>query len=125
MVFLDSDLGSGIQLIHKFIRGDGPTYPNYYFFGSITDTDNINDELTDFSNEFIRKDVTWSRTGSNSQYEVSLLTTEANGSYINIEGLTAGATENTGSIYTVDSSIIFDKNNTFFVQVEGEVIVKN
>lgn len=125
MVFLASGSEVGVQLVHKFFRGLEPTNPDYYEFGSIVNTDNISDQLGSMPNPIIRKLVTWSATGSNSLYETTLSTVEAVGSHINIEGLVAGPDVGTGSEYTVDNSVIFDKDSSFFVTIQGELVIKN
>ena len=125
MVFFNVNDDTGIQLIHKWFRGLDPQFPNYYTFGSVDDTDDVNDQLGSIDNEFIRKPITWAQTGSNSQYNIDLLTSECIGSYINAEGLVAGSDTGTGSGYSADVSVIATKNEAFFVTVEGELVIEN
>ena len=115
----------GVQELHKALRGESFSYADYYAFGSIADTDNLVDTLESMPGDTIHKAVTWSSTGSNSLYEVILSTTDANGSFINAEGLISSDTVGSGVLWTIDESVVFDKNDTFFLQVEGEVQIDN
>ncbi len=51
MVLPNVNNESGVQLFHRFIRGEAPNPPDYYAFGSITDPDDINDQLGSIPND--------------------------------------------------------------------------
>ena len=124
MTFTVGSVG-GVQELHKAIRGLSYAYPAFYAFGSIADTDNLVDTLSSMPGDTIHKTVVWSQSGSNSLYEVVLSTADANGSFINAEGLITTETVNTGILWAIDESVVFDKDDTFFLQVEGEVQIDN
>src|SRR3990167_4782163 len=124
MVFTIGATG-GVQEIHRFIRGQSAQYPDYYAFGSIADVNDLVDTLGSMPGDILHRPITWSQTGSNSLYEVTLATTQGNGSYINAEELTTVIDAGSGVLYTIDDSVIFLKDDSFFVQIEGEVRISN
>ena len=124
MVFTVGSTG-GIQELHKAIRGASFDFPDFYSFGSIADTNDLVDTLSAMPGDTIRKLINWTQTGSNSLYEVTLPATDANGSFINAEGLVTEPTLDTGILWAIDDSVVFDKDDTFFVQVAGEVVIDN
>jgi len=119
MVFVDD----GIKELGKLLRGESDTVtPDYLSFAGSDNT--YNGTESSINNEFIRKSVTWEQTGIQSKYLVQLLSTEANGSYIDTVALTSGSDVSTGSLFTINSSFIGTKNSSFNVQIEGEIIIR-
>ena len=119
MVYTDN----GLLELQKFLRDDSPVNPTYLTIGSDT-TPIVGDEnIADIGSEFIRKIISWQQTGIYSKYNVQLTSTEANGSYINRIGLVTGATIGSDVLTTLDYSIIGEKNSSFNVQVEGEILI--
>lgn len=108
MVFTDY----GLRQLGSFIAGLSPTYPGYIGFGAGSlvftgDENYLNDE-------FLRKSVTWTFFENKPVADVTIATTEANGSVFNEFGLGQGAS--TGSdLYSRDFSAIGTKNKTFDV----------
>ena len=113
---------NGIELIGEMIANTTSLYPDYLEFatGSI-DFTGTETSLTD---GFIRKSVSWSKSGINSMWNVELSSIDAVGSIINSVGLATGSEVGSGTQFSADTSFIGSKNNTFNVQVEGEVLIR-
>lgn len=120
MVFTDL----GIQEFQKFIRGESTQRPIYLYFGSDNNPLASSEEVATLASEFIRKEMAWSRSGDNSLWQCTLLTTEAVGTEVNRYGMTTGSALGSGLLYTHNSSIIGGKTAGFSVQLQGEVIIK-
>jgi len=119
MVFHDP----GIEDIQSIgIRnGTGQTPTHFSFTGS--DNTHTGTE-TVLVNEYIRKAVSWTKSGIQSKYNVELLSIEAIGSNITGTGLVGNDTIGSGTLFTSNTSFIGNKTDTFNVQVEGEIIIQ-
>lgn len=119
MVFVDDGIASIQNTGIRNVSGQTPTY--LIFAGS--DNTYLGTESS-MSEEFIRKEVSWAQTGIQSKFTVQLNSVEVIGSDIQATGLVGTSGIGTGSLFTVDSSFIGEKTNTFNVQVTGEVFVR-
>lgn len=112
----------GIETTGALIRGDGTAKPIQLSFSGL-DASTFDEGKVVLGSEFIRKDVSWGKTGIQSQYTVQLDSTEANGSYINSIGLHTGSVLNGSDLYSYNESFIGSKTSAINVQVEGELII--
>lgn len=117
----------GILELQSFTRTGTGSYPNYMFFGRndtlgsvFTGTETIS--LFGSGSDFIRKSVTWSKTNLTSVCEINLTTTDCTGSIITHLGLVNGTSLGVGSMLSLHSTSIGSKNETFEVQVTGEMV---
>ena len=118
MVYLDQ----GLEYFHETaIRNTGTKTPKYIEYGSGT---SITSSDTELESAFLCKSLAWSQVGSNSLFEVTLLSTECNGSDINQIGLSATNIVGSTDLFLKDYSFISLKNNTFEIQVEGEIQIE-
>lgn len=112
----------GFKVISKLIGNLGSDYPSYLAFAGDS-ADFIGTE-TSFSNEYLRKTITWNLSGTNALFTVQLGANEAIGSQIDTTGLVTDATLYTGSLVSYDESFIGLKAATFNTQIEGEIIFR-
>lgn len=71
-------------------------------------------------NEFIRKSITWTESGTHSKFTAHLASTDAVGSYIVGMGAVGSGT-GSETLFFSEEVFIGDKTNTFNVQVIGDV----
>ena len=113
---------NGIDNLGKMVRGVATGSPTHLGFAGGSDA--FSGSETALTNEFIRKEVTWTQSGLFSKYSVELSSVEANGSYIKSVGLLDDSVIGSGSLYTYDVSFIGSKTSSFNVQLEGEFIFR-
>ena len=121
MVYVDE----GIEELQKGgIRGNSFMTPTAYFFAGSDNTFTGSEIYSDIKNEFIRKDITWTKSGKNSMYTVQLSPVDATGSNIEAQGLITetGATSNV--LFTTDESDIGLKSEAYAMTIEGEIIIR-
>lgn len=119
MVFLDLGIN---EIQKKSIRNEGGSVPDNAFFAGSDNTFTGTEESV--VNEFLRKEVIWTQTGLNSKYIVEISSVELTGSYIAAFGLAAGEDIGSDIYFTLNDSFIGEKNNTFNVEIEGEIIIR-
>ena len=113
---------TGLYRIGQLIQGKSSLYPSHAGFASGSAA--VTGSETSLGSEFLRKSVTWTDSGNTSSiYTVEISNLEANGSNINSTGLFDNASIGSGNMHTYDLSFIGAKNNSFNVQVQGEVII--
>ncbi len=116
MVFVDD----GFERLGSYLSGLSPAHPGYMSFSLGSGT--ITGSETDAGSEHVRKPVSWNFNSLVQPVFTSLLlTTDANGSFINRISLWDTSSTGTGNMFTIDISAIGSKNNTFDVQVEGTI----
>lgn len=119
MVFVNEGI-EDIQL--RAIRGTNGNSPTHLIFAGSDNTFLGTEE--ELVNEFIDKEITWYKEGVNSKWRVQLASTEAIGSNIQAIGIVTGESTSTDTLYVISPSFIGNKDNTFNVQSEGEVIIR-
>jgi hypothetical protein len=116
-------VNDGIEEIQTIaIRGGSGNTPTYMIYAGSDNTytgreTEINDEIT-FSS------LTWERVGINSKYRTMLNSTEAAGSYIGTYGIATGSSTVNNNLHVIQKSFIGNKDLTFNVQLEGEIIMR-
>lgn len=111
----------GLEKLGSWIRGETVNIPGSLSFGH-SGKAIVNSE-SHLGDEFYRKEVTWTTFKGNPQFNVTLTSVEANGSYIGELGL--GSSEATGSdLYFRSLSAIGSKNNTFDVDIRGQILFR-
>lgn len=110
-----------LELLGSWIRGETVSTPNYLVFG--THTDAIDNTENYLGNEFYRKEVTWTTFKGNPQFNVTLTSVEAVGSYVGELGLGIGSTIGSDT-YFRSLSAIGSKNNTFDVDIRGQILFR-
>lgn len=106
----------GLEKLGSFMANDTPTPPDYLVLGTgsggFVATNNYLDD------EFYRKSITWTFFENRARGNITITSTEANGSNIQEFGLGVGSSGAVGSdLYTRNLSAIGEKNNTFDVDV--------
>jgi len=104
------------------VRGDTGVYPRYIFYAG-SDNTYYGDE-TEISNEFLRKKINWLKTGIDSVFTSELSTVDAVGSNIYAYGLFDTSEISSGTLLLSTPSDIGSKSPNFFVEIEGEIIVR-
>lgn len=112
----------GIYRIGQLIQGASTNYPTYVAFA--TGSDEFNGSETSLDSEIIRKEITWSTSGIYSKYTTEISSPEGNGSEFKSMGLVDEETLDAGNLWSYDLTYIGSKNNSFNVQVEGEIIIQ-
>lgn len=121
MVFVDI----GLKEVHKkAIRNEVGVTPLYGVFAGSNNT--YTGSETFINNNFLNKSLTWVQSGNNSKYYVELSSLECIGSNIStfaLIGSPAVGSPNNYVLFTINDTFIGSKNDTFNVQVEGEIIL--
>ena len=128
MTFMDEGIQKGLQFYIRAGVGSANTFPNYVFFGeNNTLGSNIIGDETLGSNfidaDYLHKLVTWSASATTSLCEANMNTVECVGSIITHVGLVNGNTLGSGVLFSLQHTAIGSKNETFEVQLTGEVII--
>lgn len=116
-------VNDGIEEVQSVaIRNSGGSTPiNLIYAGS----DNTFTGLeTEFENEITYTSLIWSKEGINSKYRTILTSLDAVGSYIGTIGIATGSSIVNSTLHTIAPSFIGNKDNTFNVQIEGEIIMR-
>lgn len=104
------------------IRGEVGETPTYFVFAGSANT--YTGQETTILNEFLRKPVTWFENNLSSKYYVELSALEGIGSFIFSGGLISDTPSGPDyTLFTLNETFVGSKNDTFSVQVEGEIIV--
>jgi len=116
-------VNDGIEDIQTLaIRGDSANTPiNMIYAGS---DNTFTGSESSLNNEFTYTELTWSKTGINSKFVSLLPSTSANGSYIGTLGISTGSSTTNARLHTINKSFIGNKDLTFNVQLEGEIIMR-
>ena len=107
----------GFIQLGSFLKGDGPSYPDYVEFG--TGSRLFTGSYNYLEDGILRKQITWRWAGNNAQATAVLLTTDGNGSNFNEIGMGTGSLVGS-NVFTRDLSAIGDKNNSFSVTTTFE-----
>jgi hypothetical protein len=113
----------GIEIFGDLLRGDSTDKPVYLSFSG-TDATVFDEGLTTLGSEFIRKPVSWAKSGIQSQFTVELSSTESNGSYIKSTGLHTGSGLESADTFSYNESFIGSKTSSINIQVEGETLIR-
>jgi len=113
----------GLKEVGKVaIRGESGDTPTYFVFAGSGNTFIGTETL--INNDYLRKTVTWFENGYGSKYYVELSALECIGSYIYSGGLINDVLIGSDyTLFTLNETFVGSKNDTFSVQVEGEIIV--
>ena len=119
MVYTDD----GIEELQKIgIRNEAAEVPTHICFAGSDNT--YTGAEIDLTDEYIRKEITWSKSGKASIYTAELTSAEAVGSYIGTIGIVSGSDLGTGSLFAIDQSFISDKTASYNVSITGEIIIE-
>jgi len=108
----------GLEQIGSWFMGLDPSFIGSLAFG--IDNSVVDTTLNYLGEEITRKAVTWSWNGNNPQANVSLLSTEANGSGIGEIGFVVGTSIGSDAC-SRDLSAIGSKDSYFNVEITADI----
>ena len=103
------------------VRRQTDYFPDYFFFAGSDNT--YRGDETQIGSLFLARAISWGVTGIDSKFSVTLRTTDCLGSDIRAYGFSPHELGSDDPL-VIEPSQIGSKNNTFSVEIEGEVFFR-